>query len=145
MIQYTIWSDVYRCEGFVTIEESTGKTSTRGKNAGKPITKKRTVARGCGADVVLWYAMQNPDDLVQSSEKHEFCCALCKQLWEKVNLPFVRITPIAADYVFQGAKSAAVRIRRNITAPGTSENRRSDTASAGELGILISLSMPTAN
>ena len=39
-IQYTIWSDVYRCEGFVTIEEPTGKISTRGKNAGKPIVAR---------------------------------------------------------------------------------------------------------
>ena len=33
-IQYTIWSDVYRCEGFVTIEEPTGKISTRGSCRG---------------------------------------------------------------------------------------------------------------
>ena len=43
-IQYTIWSDVYRCEGFVTIEEPTGKVSTRGKNVGKPIVTKKRVA-----------------------------------------------------------------------------------------------------
>ena len=53
-IQYTIWSDVYRCEGFVTIEEPTGKISTRGKNAGKPIVQKKRVARGCGNEIVLW-------------------------------------------------------------------------------------------
>jgi hypothetical protein len=55
-IQYTIWSDVYRCEGFVTVEEPTGKLSTRGKNAGKPMVRKRRVARGCGQDIVLWIA-----------------------------------------------------------------------------------------
>ena len=33
-IQYTIWSDVYRCEGFITIEEPTGKISTRGRMRG---------------------------------------------------------------------------------------------------------------
>ena len=41
-IQYTIWSDVYRCEGFVTIEEPTGKVSTRGKNAGKTHKSEKT-------------------------------------------------------------------------------------------------------
>ena len=57
-IQYTIWSDVYRCEGFITIEEPTGKISTRGKNAGKPNRAEeaggarlrgeiRSVGRGC--------------------------------------------------------------------------------------------------
>jgi hypothetical protein len=51
-IQYTIWSDVYRCEGFVTTEESTGKISTRGKNAGKPIVRKKRAARGCGHEIV---------------------------------------------------------------------------------------------
>ena len=53
-IQYTIWSDVYRCEGFVTIEEPTGKVSTRGKNAGKPISRKNRVERGGTKEIVLW-------------------------------------------------------------------------------------------
>ena len=52
-IQYTIWSDVYRCEGFVTIEEPTGKVSTRGKNAGKLMMSKKRVARGCSNDFPL--------------------------------------------------------------------------------------------
>src|SRR5713101_6844981 len=52
----TIWSDVYRCEGFVTSEEPTGKISTRGKNVGKPSVRKKRVARGCGREIVLWDA-----------------------------------------------------------------------------------------
>jgi len=56
-IQYTIWSDVYRCEGFVTIEEPTGKISTRGKNAGKAIMSKKRVEQSCGADIMLWDAV----------------------------------------------------------------------------------------
>jgi hypothetical protein len=52
-IQYTIWSDVYRCDGMVTLEEPTGKTSTRGQNAGKPIMRKKRVTRGCHGDIVL--------------------------------------------------------------------------------------------
>src|SRR5207244_9937200 len=59
-IQYTIWSDVYRCEGFVSIEEPTGKVSTRGKNAGKPSVVKKRVARGCHKSIVLWSAAVDP-------------------------------------------------------------------------------------
>lgn len=33
-IQYTIWSDVYRCEGFVTIEEPTGRSARGGRMRG---------------------------------------------------------------------------------------------------------------
>lgn len=113
-IQYTIWSDVYRCEGFVTIEEPTGKVSSRGKNAGKPIFKKRSVARGCGGDIVLWYSMPNPD--AGKTESSILCCPQCKQSWEKVDLPFVRITSIATDYTFGGVNNSRRRERRKITA-----------------------------
>ena len=116
-IQYTIWSDVYRCQGFVRIEEPTGKVSTRGKNAGKPMMRKRSVARGCGADIVLWHAMANPEE--NDSEASDFCCPSCGQTWEKVELPFVRITPIASDYTYYNAIGSKHRIRRTITAKET--------------------------
>jgi DNA modification methylase len=113
-IQYTIWSDVYRCEGFVSIEEPTGRVSTRGKNAGKPMTKKRNVARGCGNEIVLWNAMPNPDG--EKTESNELCCPNCQQVWEKVALPFVRITPIATDYTFTDVRGSRRRERRILTA-----------------------------
>ncbi|MCX5676473.1 MAG: DNA methyltransferase [Planctomycetota bacterium] len=113
-IQYTIWSDVYRCEGFITIEEPTGKVSTRGKNAGKPMMKKHAVARGCGSDIVLWYAMANPDQ--DETESNNVLCPQCGQRWEKVDLPFVRITPIATDYTFGDRRGSQRRERRKITA-----------------------------
>jgi hypothetical protein len=34
--QYMIWSDVYRCEGFITVEEATEKISTREKQGNQP-------------------------------------------------------------------------------------------------------------
>src|SRR5439155_12103015 len=82
-IQHTIWSDVFRCEGFVTIEEPTGKVSTRGKNAGKPAMSKKRVGRGCGADIVLWTAA-----LVKgtSQVKDVFHCPHCQQGWKKMQL-----------------------------------------------------------
>jgi hypothetical protein len=40
MVKHTVWSDVYKCEGFMSIEEPTGKISRRGKNTGKPIISK---------------------------------------------------------------------------------------------------------
>jgi hypothetical protein len=113
-IQYTIWSDVYRCEGFVSIEEPTGKVSTRGKNAGKPMMKKKAVARGCGNDIVLWYAMPNPDS--ETTESNELCCPKCQIVWEKVDLPFVRITPIATDYTYNDLRESRRRERRVLTA-----------------------------
>jgi len=112
-IEYTIWSDVYRCEGFVTIDEPTGKVSTRGKNAGKPMFRRRPVARGCGKEIVLWYAMANPDQ--DDSEPDDVCCPNCKQTWEKVDLPFARITPIAADYTYRNPIGSRRRTRRTIT------------------------------
>jgi len=123
MIQYTIWSDVYRCEGFVTVEEPTGRVSTRGKNAGKAMTKKSTVARGCGAEIVLWDAMSNPDEEEPASAT--LLCPQCRQPWEKVDVPFVRITPIATDYTFSDADGSQGRKRRKIT---TKESTRIEEA-----------------
>src|SRR5262245_7978221 len=39
-IQYTIWSDIYKCQGMVTVEEPMGDLSKRGKNAGRPMIRK---------------------------------------------------------------------------------------------------------
>jgi len=82
-IQYTIWSDVYRCEGFVTLEEPTGKVSTRGKNAGKPILSKKRVARGCGKNIVLWEAAVNQKTREVSET---FACPNCGLTWKKIQI-----------------------------------------------------------
>ena len=76
--------------------------------------KKRSVARGCGADIVLWHAMPNPDQ--DDSDTTELCCPKCGQRWEKVGLPFVRITPIATDYTYCDSSGSKRRTRRTITA-----------------------------
>jgi DNA modification methylase len=82
-IQYTIWSDVYRCEGFVTVAEPTGKVSTRGKNAGKPILSKKRVARGCGKGIVLWEAAVNQKTREVSET---FACPHCGLNWKKIQI-----------------------------------------------------------
>ena len=84
-IQYTVWSDVYRCEGFVTIEEPTGKISVRGKNAGKPTFNKRKVARGCSQLIELWKATDEIDD--------GFKCPYCDQVWTTDSATWIRTEP----------------------------------------------------
>lgn len=119
-IQYTIWSDVFRCEGFVTVEEPTGKISTRGKNAGKPIMAKRKVQRGCGADITLWEVAARPGG--EDSEEF-FSCPSCGQDWTKKNLSFQRMIPVVTDYIYFGLhqKKRTViqrqwRLSRRVTA-----------------------------
>lgn len=101
-IQYTIWSDVYRCEGFVTVEEPTGKISTRGKNAGKPITRKSRVARGCGKEIVLWHTAVNH----KTGEVSEtFNCPSCTTLlWKKTQLRRIICVPVVVNLLTQGIK-----------------------------------------
>src|SRR5262245_56432048 len=93
IIQYTIWSDVYRCAGFVTIEEPTGKTSARGKNQGKPILRKRRVARGCNQDISLW---KSAVDRETGKVADVFACPHCGQAWKKLQLTRVSEMPIEA-------------------------------------------------
>ena len=100
-IQYTIWSDVYRCEGFVTIEEPTGKVSTRGKNAGKPIVREKRVARGCGHEIVLWDAAVNKSD---GEIAEFFTCTnpACQHNWKKINLKRCGFVPVVSNYSYVG-------------------------------------------
>jgi len=96
-IQYTVWSDVYRCEGLIPIEEPTGKVSTRGKNAGKPILRKRMVHRGCAAEFTLWQAAV---DLPNSQIKDEFSCPHCNQEWKKRQLQRLHDAAVLVNYSF---------------------------------------------
>ncbi len=119
IIQYTIWSDVYNCQGFVTIEEATGKISVRGKNVGKPITSKRRVERGCGLPLVLWSVARNNS----TGEVYEsFNCPSCSQNWKKSQLKWISSTPVAVNLSFETLQSRSQRshgqrkrIQRDIT------------------------------
>jgi DNA modification methylase len=111
-IQCTIWSDVYRCEGFITVEESTGKISTRGKNAGKPIMTKKRVARGCNKSIVLWTAAV---DSMTGEVRESFRCPHCNQEWKKLQLTREGDIPVQTVFEFVGIKSkkGAVRLRKS--------------------------------
>ena len=122
-IQYTIWSDVYRCEGFVTIEEPTGKVSTRGKNAGKPMVQKKRVARGCGKEIVLWDAAVDQ----QTREVREtFACPHCSLGWKKIQIRREPAIPVKANIEFGGLKSRNGTTRvvsRTLMRPVTQRER----------------------
>ncbi len=111
-IQYTIWSDVYRCEGFITIEEPTGKVSTRGKNTGKPIVSKKRAARGCGHEIVLWaVAVDDPAGNVRD----DFECPTCSQKWTKYDLDYIRAVPVFVAIDFGRVKGTDGRYYRPIS------------------------------
>lgn len=118
-IQYTIWSDVYRCEGFITIEESTGKVSTRGKNAGRPMVQRKRVARGCGHNFTLWETARNHET---GEVADSFACPSCKVLWTKLQLTRVGARPVNTNYLTKrlhastaGFKEARFRGERRTT------------------------------
>ena len=100
-IQYTIWSDVYRCDGRVTVEEPAGKMSTRGKNAGKPMMRTKRVARGCHGEIVLWDVGVDPDT---GKVSDEFLCPHCRQEWRKIDLPRTGTRPVAMNLSFTGLR-----------------------------------------
>jgi len=116
-IQYTIWSDVYRCEGFVTIEEPTGKISTRGRNVGKPLVTKKRVTRGCGTLIVLWQTALVPET---GAVLEVFRCPNCGQEWKKIQLTRCGETPVETYYAFQpknnGGNRRLRRYQRRVTA-----------------------------
>ena len=100
-IQYTVWSDVFRCEGFVSIGEATGKISARGKNKDKPIMKWRTVQRGCGREFRLWdvgFDFQNRE------VRERFNCPSCEQEWTTENATLLRTEATSVIYEYQGFK-----------------------------------------
>ena len=129
-IQYAIWSDVYRCEGFVTVEEPTGKIAVRGKHAGKPMVTKKRVERGCGKSIVLWDAAR---DHVTGEVYETFKCPYCEQTWTKTQLKRIAAVPVASNYTcdvirIKKHRPELVQLRqqRRITALETARIREID-------------------
>jgi 16S rRNA G966 N2-methylase RsmD len=116
IILYTIWSEVYRCQGTVTIQESTGKVSTRGKNKGKPTFRKRSVARGCGQSFTLWDVAV---DFGAGKVVENFECPHCRQIWSKTRLAREGVRPVLVNASFVGFKRTrgkrACRILRTVS------------------------------
>jgi hypothetical protein len=135
-IQYTIWSDVYRCDGMVTLEEPAGKISTRGKNAGKPMMRKKRVTRGCQDEIVLWDVGV---DQQTGKVSDEFRCPHCGQEWRKIDLPRVGTRPVVTSLSYSGLQWKKSRIELamlDYDRPHTSrENQR--------LGEITSSPIPT--
>jgi 16S rRNA G966 N2-methylase RsmD len=120
-VQYTIWSDVYRCQGMVTVEEPTDKISTTGKNIGKKIVRKRRVNRGCGQTIVLWEAVVDPES---GEIREDIVCQnpTCQQKWGKTAIRRCGLIPVVSNYSFVGLRSgkrgivpATVRTERPIS------------------------------
>jgi len=118
-IQYTIWSDVYRCEGFINIEEPTGKVSTSGKKIGQAIILKKRVSRGCGHEFAL-YDVAMDKETTKVSE--EFKCPSCSQLWTSDTATVIRSQPCDVVFQFVGnnrkqdGNFSKQRVRRKLTA-----------------------------
>lgn len=123
-IQYTIWSDVYRCEGLVTVEEPTDKVSTRGKNAGKRIVRKTRSARGCNREFTLWETAFDP---ATGAVSDRFKCPHCPCTWRKMELHRTGSQAVTVNYSFdaipQGGRRKRVRCRRPPTARELSKIR----------------------
>jgi len=98
-VKYTVWSDVYKCEGFISIEEPTGKISRRGKNTGKPIISKSQVARGYGRTFTLWEVAVNLDI---GEIANRFTRPYCYQAWEKRQLQKSGETAVLVTYEYEG-------------------------------------------
>lgn len=124
-IQYTVWSDVYKCEGFVTVEEPTGKVSTRGKNIGKPIVKKKRLARGCANEIVIWHVAIASDGQVAET----FKCPHCSLPWKKAQLRRVGSVPVTTNL-------SAVAIRNTKVGAETHRLRYTRPVSVRELSAL---------
>lgn len=92
-IQYTIWSDVYMCEGMVSVEESTGRMS----KGGKPVVKRGRRPRGCGVEIVLWHAAVNH---ATGQVAESFVCPSCGLEWKKIQLKRIATVPIATHYQY---------------------------------------------
>jgi hypothetical protein len=136
-IQYTIWSDVYRCEGFVTIEEPTGKVSTRGKNAGKPMVRKKRVARGCGHEIVLWDAAVNKSN---GEIAEFFTCTnpACQHNWKKINLKRCGFVPVVSNYSYVGIQQT----KRGIEPANRRTERKVSTKEISRVKEISSKSCP---
>lgn len=118
-IQYTIWSDVYQCQGFKIVEEPTGKISKRGKNAGKPIISEKRVARGCGKQFALYDVAMDKET---TKVREDFKCPHCHQSWTTDEITPIECIPCDVRYQFVGVDIDSSgdrqthRVRRRLTA-----------------------------
>jgi len=89
-IQFTVWSDVRRCEGMTSVSV-----------AGTKATRK--ARRGCGKEIVLWDVAV---DLAHGAVRREFRCSHCGQKWTKTKIPRISSVPVLTNYAFSGFKKS---------------------------------------
>jgi hypothetical protein len=133
--QYTVWSDVYRCEGFAVLEEQTGRLSTRGTNIGKPIVRKKKVSRGCGKEIILWACAM---DLDTGEVSETFACPHCDERWIKRQLTLTASIPVLSTIGFQGF----VETKRGVVMDRLSTSRRTTKSELSRLDDIQSKSVP---
>jgi hypothetical protein len=134
-IQYTVWSDVYRCEGFAVLEEQTGRVSTRGANVGKPIVQKKKVSRGCGREIVLWTCAM---DIDTGEVSETFACPHCGAPWIKRQLALTASIPVQSMIVFRGF----IQNKREVVMDRVSISRRTTKAELARLDEIQSKPVP---
>lgn len=98
-IQYTIWSDIYRCGGMVSVPVPGRKTPRR-------------APRGCGGDIVLWDVAVDQD---KKKIRESFLCPACSCEWKKTQLKRLGILPVTIVYEFEGLASALPRRTKSPT------------------------------
>jgi DNA modification methylase len=123
MMEFTVWSDTHRCEGFTTLQEVyvTGN--------GKSITRRKRVARGCGKEINLW------DVAVEPKTRRVlpvFACKYCGQEWKKGDIPRLRSVPVLIRYEFEDTRGRAVTHERPITRRETELIKEVDAAEVGD-------------
>lgn len=106
MMEFTVWSDTHRCEGFVTLEEP----SVTAK--GKTVMRKKKVPRGCGNEIVLWDVAVDPE----SREVMDFfACPHCQQKWKKGDIPRIRSVPVLTRYEAENLRGKSIAHERQVT------------------------------
>ena len=105
-MEFTVWSDTHRCEGFVTLNEQSMTAK------GKTVMRKKRVPRGCGKEIVLWDAAVDR----QTREVLEmFSCPHCKQKWKKGDIPRLRSVPVLTRYEAVDIRGKGVARERPVT------------------------------
>jgi DNA modification methylase len=134
-MQYTVWTDVFLCQGLVPVTESTGKISTRGARAGSPILKNAKVARGCGKLINLW---QCATDKSTGEVLDSFSCPHCDQTWKKVQLTRHHSEPVEVSYRYAGLKS----LKRGIVSSTISRSRSVSTLEIARIDEIARFKRP---
>src|SRR5262249_24199367 len=123
-IQYMIWSDVYKCQGMVTIHEPTGRVNNK---TGQPVLKKARRPRGCGEEIVLWDAAVCRET---AKVRESFSCPACGLKWKKTQVAGVRTIPVSTNYHYQGLRlkkrsrvSEIIESRIRASRPTTSREK----------------------